>query len=47
MLNETALCLAKKDLQNIIKKGLINRNQILAFFHNRSFAKIPVGGVSP
>ena len=29
-----------------IFKGLINRNQIFAFFHFQSSAKMPVGGVS-
>ena len=33
-------------LKKKIFKGLVNRNQIFAFFHIQSLVKMPVGGVS-
>ena len=34
-------------MEKKIFKGLVNRNQIFAFFHIQRSAKMPVGGISP
>ena len=34
-------------LEKKIFKGHVKRNEIFAFFHTQSYAKMPAGGVSP